>query len=127
MTVGTPDVLTLLAEQEVWHLDPWHTSIQFALRNRGAGRVRGRFKRPSGTVAAGVTPTGVTVRVVVDMNSFSTGIRGRDADIIGPRFFNVAAYPTARFGADLFTRTSFDTGVLTGNPDHPGHHQRGGA
>jgi polyisoprenoid-binding protein YceI len=115
MSIALTDVDEQLAASPVWYLDPWHTGVQFATRNRGAGKVRGRFVHVAGTVTSGQDSADATVHVSIDTSSISTGVRARDDHLRGGSFLNVAEFPSATFDADRFVRTSVGTGILCGS------------
>jgi polyisoprenoid-binding protein YceI len=111
----TPDLDQLLATQPLWHLDPWHTAVHFALLNRGAGRVRGRFAHVAGTLEPG--PDGLAdtrVHVSIETASFTTAVRMRDNHVRGAGFLDTDNHPTATFEAAGFTRTGITHGRLDG-------------
>ena len=62
-----------------YRIDPARSQVAFVLRNRlGIFPVRGTFAVRTGEVAVAATPTGSTVRAVLDAGSFRSGITSQD-------------------------------------------------
>jgi polyisoprenoid-binding protein YceI len=83
---------------ERWEIDSSHSSVHFSVRHLVIAKVRGTFRRWSGTVHV---PDGdfskATVAVTIDASSIDTGVADRDAHLKSPDFFNAAEYPELRF------------------------------
>lgn len=113
-TATTIDFDALLASERTWHFDPWHTTIQFATRNRGAGRVRGRFVHAAGTVESGPAVGDASVSVTIDVASLTTGVSVRDQHLRSPAFFDVLQYPTATFESTAVVRDGVEEAIVLG-------------
>ena len=118
--VGVDD---LLATQQMWYLDPWHTAVHFATRNRGAGRVRGRFLHTSGTVTPGADLSEATVRVEIDAASLTTGVSARDHHLRTAGFVDVEQFPTATFASREVVRDGIEEAILVGDLTFKGRSQ----
>lgn len=116
-----PEPDAAVSAHDRWFLDPWHTAVHFAVLNRGAGRVRGRFTRLSGTLVPGADDLGATrVEVSIEADSFTTGVRVRDRHLKTRDFLAVEHHPTIRFEADRLVRTGPLHGELAGRLDFRG-------
>ena len=94
MTGGT----AVQAGQATWHLDPAHSSVEFAVKHMMMTTVRGRFKTVSATLTGDEEhPEGCCVEVAIDAASIDTGVGDRDAHLRGPDFFDAEHYPTITF------------------------------
>jgi polyisoprenoid-binding protein YceI len=114
----------LLSTQQTWRLDPWHTAVQFATRNRGAGRVRGRFLHASGTVTTGADVSEAQISVEIDTASLTTGVSARDHHLRGAGFFDVERFPTATFVSREVVRDGAEEAILAGDLTFKGQTQQ---
>ena len=89
--------LTALA-QDVWQIDPMHSSAQFSVRHLGISTVRGAFTKVSGTVLVDdANPAKDQITASIDAASVDTRVEMRDNDLRSPNFFDVQKYPTITF------------------------------
>jgi polyisoprenoid-binding protein YceI len=110
-----PEPDTAVGARERWYVDPWHTAVHFAVLNRGAGRVRGRFTSLAGTlVPRGDGLAGSKVEVSIDADSFTTGVGMRDKHLKSGDFLDVEHHPTLHFVAERLVRTGPLHGELEG-------------
>ncbi|MGW1540039.1 YceI family protein [Streptomyces sp. NPDC002309] len=110
-----PEPDTALSARDLWYVDPWHTAVHFAVLNRGAGRVRGRFTHLAGTLVPGKDGLSDTqVEVIIEAASITTGVVTRD-NHLRSAFLDVEHHPTIRFLSDRLTRTGPLHGVLGGS------------
>ena len=116
-----PEPDTAISARDQWYVDPWHTAVHFAVFNRGAGRVRGRFTRLAGTMVPGSDDLeSAKVEVSIEADSFTTGVGMRDRHLKSGDFLNVEHHPTIRFVADRLVRTGPLHGELEGRLDFRG-------
>ena len=91
------------------------SEINFTIRHLLLSKVRGRFRRWSGTV---LVPEGdwgrATVEVVIDASSIDTGIPKRDADLRSANFLDVERYPDITFRTLYLTAPQGDAFQLVG-------------
>ncbi len=80
-----------------WNLDPAHTTVGFSARHLMAAKVRGSFKKFSGTVTIGETLGESSVEVTIDAASIDTGVEDRDNHLRSADFLDVETYPTLEF------------------------------
>ena len=86
------------AETTTWSVDPRHSSAAFSVRHLGISNVKGNFSKVSGQVVLDDKDiTHSSVDVSIDATSVNTGVAGRDEDLKGPKYFDVAQYPTIKF------------------------------
>jgi polyisoprenoid-binding protein YceI len=80
-----------------WTLDPAHSSVGFTVRHLGVSKVRGRFAAFDADVVVGEDLAGTSVTATIDLASVDTGNADRDAHLLQPDMFDVAARPTLGF------------------------------
>src|SRR3954467_4354365 len=86
------------AQSSTWIPDKAHSAVDFSILHMGLSNVRGHFGNIGGTIVLNESDvTKSTVNVTIDMNTVDTGVAGRDGDLNGPNFFDVARFPTATF------------------------------
>lgn len=80
----------------VYGVDPVHTFVDFDVRHLVVGRVRGRFNSFDGefTVVEDAEQLFGDVEVRFEAASVDTKVEVRDEDLRGPRFLDVAEFPT---------------------------------
>ena len=81
-------------------VDPTHTFVNYEMGHYGTTTNRGRFSTTDGLVRIDDTGTGGKVDITMDMTSINTGVDLLNRHVQSKDFFNVAAFPTARFQAD---------------------------
>ena len=86
------------AQSSTWIPDKAHSGVDFSVLHMSLSRVRGHFGNIGGTIILNESDiTKSTVNVTIDVNTVDTGVAGRDGDLKGPNFFDVAQFPTATF------------------------------
>jgi polyisoprenoid-binding protein YceI len=81
-----------------WHLDPAHTTIEFAVKHMMFTTVRGRFKTFTGTVQIDErNPNNSRVDLTIDAASLDTGVADRDTHLRSADFLDVEKYPKITF------------------------------
>lgn len=86
------------AETNTWTVDSRHSSAGFSVRHLGISNVKGNFSKVSGQVVLDDKDiTRSSVEVSIDATSVDTGVGGRDEDLKGPNYFDVAKYPAITF------------------------------
>jgi len=81
-------------------VDPTHTFVNYEMGHYGTTTNRGRFSTSEGTVQIDDAGTGGKIDIAMDMTSINTGVDLLNRHLQSKDFFNVAAFPTARFRAD---------------------------
>lgn len=95
--------LAAAAEPATYSVDALHTFVTFEVLHSGISTSRGRFDKKEGTVTLDrVAKTG-KVDVTLDMAAISTGVLPFDAKMRSKDYFNVAAFPSARFVGEQFS------------------------
>jgi polyisoprenoid-binding protein YceI len=100
VTAGFAAALSLPAGAATsgWKIDPQHSSAQFSVRHMAISTVRGAFSKVNGTIALDDQDiTKSSVDVTIDVTTVDTREPGRDNDLRGDHFFDVAHYPTMTF------------------------------
>lgn len=90
-----------------WTIDSKASSVQFVARTGSHIRAKGTFSQVSGTLKydpANLKGSGVSARIPIA--TMSTGVRVRDEDLKGTKYFNVARFPTASFTSSAVVRQS---------------------
>ncbi len=82
----------------LWKLDPAHTSAHFMVKHMMVSNIRGDFSKISGTASYdGKLLANSSVTAVIDASSINTNEPQRDQHLKSPDFFDVAKYPTVSF------------------------------
>jgi polyisoprenoid-binding protein YceI len=97
--VEHPMTITTTADVRagLYRIDVAHSQIMFRATGLFGLPVRGTFAIREGTVDVAATATGSTVWAIVDLASFASNNRRRDADVRSRRFLDVANYPDLIF------------------------------
>ena len=98
-------------------VDPTHTFVNYEMGHYGTTTNRGRFSTSDGSVQIDASGASGAVDVTMDMSSINTGVDLLNRHVQSKDFFNVAAFPTARFRAEKMTlagdKVSEEPGTLT--------------
>jgi len=81
-------------------VDPTHTFVNYEIGHYGTTTNRGRFSTADGVVQIDDTGRSGKIEITMDMTSINTGVDLLNRHLQSKDFFNVAAFPTARFRAD---------------------------
>jgi polyisoprenoid-binding protein YceI len=96
--------LPCLAQTTTWNVDPAHTNSQFAVKHLGISTVRGEFTKTTGTIQLDEKDvTKSKVEVTVDTTTLDTRNEGRDKDVKGDGYLDVAKFPTMTFKSKSIT------------------------
>jgi polyisoprenoid-binding protein YceI len=80
------------------HIDPAHSSIQFAVKHMMVATVRGQFRSLKGSILLDrARPEASSVEVAIDAASIDTRIAARDEHLRSPDFFAAETHPSIRF------------------------------
>jgi polyisoprenoid-binding protein YceI len=86
------------AQQDVWEIDPAHSSAQFSVRHMMVSNVHGEFGKMAGRLEAeGRNFLKAQVEATIDATSINTRNEARDKDLRSANFFDVEKYPTIAF------------------------------
>ena len=112
VALGSP-----LFAQNVYQLDPAHSSARFAVKHMTVSEVHGEFDKVSGAVSYDPkNVSGDKLEATIELGSVNTNQPQRDADLKSPNFFDVAKFPTMTFRGTHFERRGNEliaTGDLT--------------
>ena len=78
-------------------IDPTHTFVNYEIGHYGTTTNRGRFSTSDGSVQIDASGASGAVDVTMDMSSVNTGVDLLNRHVQSKDFFNVAAFPTARW------------------------------
>jgi polyisoprenoid-binding protein YceI len=88
---------TAAGAPETYDIDPKHTFPSFELSHLGFSTQRGRFNSTTGKVVLDRAAKKISVDVVIDATSISTGVEKLEQHLRTEDFFDVAKYPTISF------------------------------
>lgn len=101
--VTSPDPARVQAGH--YEVDPTHTSIQARIDHMGFSTTTVAFDKVSGGFDYDpAKPEQSTLAISVDPADLFSGVDKRDADLKGPGFFNLAAFPAITFKSSHLTR-----------------------
>jgi len=101
---------------ERWEIDSSHSGIHFSVRHLVIAKVRGQFRRWTGTVVVPDNDFGrAALDVVIDTASIDTGVADRDTHLRSADFFDVEQFPEITFRSTGVTRTASDRLRLDGD------------
>ncbi|MES2150911.1 MAG: YceI family protein [Pseudomonadota bacterium] len=90
------------AAPESYTLDAMHSMPSFSFMHLNLSQFRGRFDKVSGNITLDLTAHAGSAEIAIDLASVSTGVPMLDTFMKGPRFFDVATFPTASFKSVSF-------------------------
>jgi polyisoprenoid-binding protein YceI len=101
---------------ETWNFDPVHSDIGFSVRHLMISKVRGHFKKWSGSLAVDeANPEASRVSVEIDAASLDTKEEQRDNHLRSADFLDAAAYPFIKFDSTGVRKTGDSEYTVTGN------------
>jgi polyisoprenoid-binding protein YceI len=81
-----------------WHLDPYHTQVEFAAKHLGMMTVRGHFAEVSAVADIDPDhPQASSVQVTIQTVSIRTHNETRDNDLRSSNFLEIEKFPTITF------------------------------
>ncbi|WP_114312681.1 YceI family protein [Thermus caldifontis] len=86
-----------------WHLDPAHTSIEFAVRHMMIATVKGTLNLKEGLVETDKTGRPLRVEARLDARSIHTGVPDRDNHLRSPDFLDAERFPEILFKGTRIT------------------------
>ncbi len=104
-----------LFSQQIFKIDPTHSTIGFKVSHMVVSKVRGKFNEFDATFQ--YHPTDLSkwhVKAIIKTASIDTDNKKRDDHLRSPDFFDAAQYPEIIFESTRFTKTE-DGYVVTGN------------
>ncbi|TAN27917.1 MAG: polyisoprenoid-binding protein [Castellaniella sp.] len=105
------------AQNVTYDVEPDHSFVTFGVVHNGTSTTRGRFDTITGTVDLDQTAKKGQADIRIDPTSINSGSKGFDEHLRSKDFFNVAAFPDARFQSQAFAfegdKISSVSGTLT--------------
>lgn len=96
-------------------LDPTHASLTFTISHFGISDYLGRFNTIDGTMDFDeANPEGARMSLTAQIDSLDVNNDSFAKTLIGPEWFDAAAYPTAVFTVDGVSVTGPETAVANG-------------
>lgn len=96
-------------------IDPTHSDISFQVRHLMVSKVRGHFRKFSGTIVVAEKPEESTVTATIDAASIDTGDANRDGHVRTADFLDVEKYPTIEFVSTKITHKGGGEFAVTGD------------
>jgi len=102
------------AGEQIWTIDPQHTSVEFSVRHMGLFNVKGSFGKTSGSI---LTTDGAlkSIDVTIDTSTVDTRNGDRDNHLKSPDFLDVAQFPDMRFRSTNIKPQGQDRYEVTGD------------
>lgn len=97
--------------QEIYRVDPLHTTTTFSVTHLGLSQQRGSFGKTTGMVTLDRAAKTGSIDVTIDASSVTSGSSSREQMLRGEDYFNVAQYPNIAFKA---TQLKFEGETLVG-------------
>jgi polyisoprenoid-binding protein YceI len=107
---------TTAQNKSVWHIDPDHSGIEFAIRHLMITTIKGQFSQYGARIdwdEDDLTQSSVVAHI--DPNSMTTGNEYRDQHVRGPLFMHVENYPEMTFKSTRIERISDDEYKIYGD------------
>jgi polyisoprenoid-binding protein YceI len=82
-----------------YEIDPMHSDVSFVVRHLMISKVRGHFRKLSGTVRIGERPEDSSAQAAIDAASIDTGDPQRDEHLRSADFLDVEHYPQIVFAS----------------------------
>jgi polyisoprenoid-binding protein YceI len=99
-----------------WHLDPYHTQVEFSARHLGMMTVRGHFAEVSTVDDIDPEhPENSSVEATIQAGSVRTNNETRDNDLRSAHFLDVENSPVITFKSSSVQPTGEDRYTLTGD------------
>jgi polyisoprenoid-binding protein YceI len=96
-----------LAQTSTWVPDKAHSQVGFSILHMSLSHVQGHFGNIGGTITLNEADIAKSsVNVTIDVTTVDTGNSGRDSDLKGDNYFNVAQYPTATYVSTSVEKTA---------------------
>ncbi|MDC0711071.1 YceI family protein [Stigmatella sp. ncwal1] len=98
-----------------WNIDPTHSGVHFTVRHMVISKVRGNFRKFTGTVSLDEQALDTSsVTATLETASIDTGVEQRDNHLRSPDFFDAAKFPTITFQSTKVEKGSGDGFRVTG-------------
>ena len=102
--------------EATWSVAPGRSTVGFSIKHFMLMKVKGKFRKSSGTVItkSGMDFSGAKVDVSVPVSSIYTGNEDRDAHLVSADFFNTEEYPDMKFKSTKVVETGKGTYDMSG-------------
>lgn len=88
------------AKSTTYVVDPTHTFVMYEVGHYGTTTNRGRFSTRDGSIRIDADARSAAIDITMDMLTINSGVDALNRHLQSRDFFNVAAFPIARFVAD---------------------------
>jgi len=115
LTLAALAVAPAAYAQDVYTIDPVHSSVEFKVKHMMVSDVKGEFKTFSGTIT--LDPANIeksSVEITIESASVSTNNEKRDGHLKSADFFDVEKFPTLTFKSKKVAKKG-DGYVATGD------------
>jgi polyisoprenoid-binding protein YceI len=103
------------SQNSTWVSDSNHSEVDFAISHMSVSTVHGRFGNVNAILHMdGADITKSSVQVTIGVDTVNTGDQGRDNDIKGAGYFDVANFPTATYTSTSVSKNGNDL-IVQGN------------
>lgn len=100
---------------QTFQIDPKRSQVEFTVHRGEHIGARGKFTGLRGTVLYDQKNlAGSSVTASIPLNTINTAVNVRDEDLIGPKYFDCARFPKARFVSNSFKKSGSGTYHLKG-------------
>jgi polyisoprenoid-binding protein YceI len=96
---------TAAGTETTWKIDPAHSAAQFSVRHLVLSNVHGTIPVTSGEIHTNGSTLPTSFSATLDSAALDTKNESRDNDLHGPRWLDVAKYPTIVFRSTKITGT----------------------
>ncbi len=117
-SIVTPNVNTQASALRAgeYRLDETHGAVLFRINHLGFSNFLGRFEKLTASLDFDAdNPEQARIDALIEMNSLDIADDEFAQTLLGPKWFDAAQFPTARFTSTAITITGENTGLMRGD------------